>query len=97
LIVPDSIRTGFARRVHDVLGEAVELICPAANEWFAASDSDKSAAGIALGKAVVRVLFGGRTDLDVARVITANMVFMSAAKAATEFLHELEEDGFQIL
>lgn len=94
--IPDEFKTDFARRVHDVLGEAVKLICPAADERFAASDSDRDAAAMALGEAVGRVLFGGRTDLDVARVITAYTVFMAKARAVTKFLHELEGDGLQV-
>jgi len=94
--IPDECKTDFARRVHDVLGEAVKLICPAANEYLAASDSDKGAAAIALGEAVGRVLFGGRTDLNASRVLVAHYVFNATARAVTGFLHELEGDGLQV-
>lgn len=96
--IPDEIKTDWALRsgVHDVLRVAVELICPAADEWHAASDSDKSAAAMALGKAVGRVLFGGQTELDVVRVKFSYSRFIAIVLGFTEVFHELETDGFQV-
>lgn len=96
--IPDEIKTDWALRsgVHDVLRVAVELICPAADEWHAAGDSDKSAAVIVLGKAVGRVLFGGQTDLNVVRVYFSYSRFISIVLGFTEVLHQLETDGYQV-
>ena len=95
VVIPDRWKTDFARRVHDVLGEAAELICQAANKYLAASDSDKGAAGVALGDAVGRVLFGGRTNPDITGIL-AVIVFFASANAVRETLRELERDGLQV-
>lgn len=94
-VIPDEIKTDWALRsgVHDVLGVAVTHIGPAADEFLAESSS---AAATALGKAVGRILFGGRTDVNAARAIFAYTRFMAVAKATAEFLHELEGDGVQV-
>lgn len=96
LIIHDALKTDWARRVHDVLRIAVTQICPAADEFLAASDSDKGAAAIALGKAVGRVLFGRPTDESASRTITAYIRFMAVAETTTKFLHELERDGLEV-
>jgi hypothetical protein len=101
LIIPDEFKSDWARRsgVHDILYMAVSQIGPAADEYLdlAARGSDTSAAGIALGKAVGRILFGRPTDEDVARTITAYIQFTAVTETTTKFLHELEGDGFLVV
>lgn len=97
-ILPDELKAVWARRsgVHDVLSIAVDRITQAADEYHAASESDKGAAYIAFGRVVGPFLFGGHTDLDVIKIFFAFTTFMSAAVAFSKFFHKLEIDGYQV-
>lgn len=96
--MPDNLKTAWARQsgVHEVLFIAVDRITQAADEYHAASESDKGAAYIAFGKVVGPFLFGGHTDLDVIKIFFAFTTFMSAAVAFSKFFHGLETEGWQV-